>query len=78
MADCGVDEINQRTFYHLECTHPPPEVWRHNEEDPSDGSPAPIVFELFWVKLGAVPVLISEQDNLLPRLVELLHREEKS
>ena len=78
MADYNLDEIHQRTFYHLECTQPPPEIWRHNEEDPSDGSPGPIVFELFWVKLDAVPSLISEQDSLLPRLVELLHREDKS
>ena len=77
MADCDLDEIHQRSFYHFECTQSPPEVWRHNEEDPFDGSPAPIVFELFWVKLDAVPSLISEQGYLLHRLVELLHREDK-
>jgi ADP-ribose pyrophosphatase YjhB (NUDIX family) len=78
MADCGLDEIHQRTFFHFECTQAPPEVWRHNEADPSDGSLAPIVFELFWIRLpGAVPPLISQQDYLLPRLVELLHREDE-
>ena len=78
MAESGLDEAHQRTFYHFECTQVPPEVWRHNEEDPSDGSPAPIVFELFWVRLtGEITPLISQQDYLLPRLVELLHREDK-
>jgi len=74
MADYGLDEIHHRYFYHLECTHSPPGVWRHTEEDPSDGSPAPIVFELFWVRLpDGVPLLIAQQDFMLPRLLELMH-----
>ena len=70
MADCGLDEIHQRYFFHFECKQPSPELWRHNEEDPSDGSPAPIVFELFWARLPhGVPPLIADHGFMLPRLL---------
>ena len=70
MADCGLNEIHHRYFYHFECTQPPPEVWRHNEPDPSDGSPAPIVFELFWVHLpDGVPPLTTDHGFMLSRLL---------
>jgi 8-oxo-dGTP diphosphatase len=71
MADCGLDEIHHRYFYHFECTSEPPTVWRHNEDDPSDGSPAPIVFELFWANLpDGVPPLTTDHGFMLARLEE--------
>ncbi len=50
--DCrpyGRDELHLRHFYHLECLQPTPERWRHDEVDPSDGSPGPIPLEFYWV-----------------------------
>jgi 8-oxo-dGTP diphosphatase len=76
-ADVGLDEIHHRSFYHLRCTTEPPATWRHEETDPSDGSPAPIVFEFFWARLpDAVPELIAGHGAMIPRLVELLSAEE--
>jgi ADP-ribose pyrophosphatase YjhB (NUDIX family) len=67
-----------RAFFHLTCSGEVPERWRHMEEDPSDGSPAPIEFEHYWVDLpDAVPELAGEMDVLLTVLLEqmgLVHR----
>ncbi len=76
MADCGRDEIHHRRFYHLCCTGSPPETWRHEEPDPSDGEPDPILFEFFWAPLpDGVPPLIADHGKMLPRLVEKLFSE---
>ena len=45
-------EIQRRRFYHLICDDEPPERWQHFEMNPSDGSPAPIRFEFFWVPVS--------------------------
>ena len=64
---------HRRHFYHLVCDERPPERWRHDELDPSDGSPAPITFEFTWVPLpNGVPELIGDLDEMLPALVGLL------
>ena len=70
----GRDELHVRRFYHLRCTGAePPEMWRHAEHTPSDGSPGPITFELFWAPLPAsVPDLIAGMGVLLPELITSL------
>ena len=70
MSDVGRDAIHHRHFYHLRCTATPPERWRHDETDPSDGSPAPIRFEFYWVDLpDGVPELICDHGQFIPRLL---------
>ncbi|MGC9350294.1 MAG: NUDIX hydrolase [Anaerolineae bacterium] len=60
---------HRRYFYHLICGGTPPERWVHYEMNPSDGSPAPIEFEFFWVTLpDDVPVLSGALDEMLPAL----------
>ena len=55
-----------RYFFHLEFCGEAPATWRHYENDPSDGSPAPIEFEFFWVRLpDEVPELSGGQGALL-------------
>ncbi|HKS70450.1 MAG TPA: NUDIX domain-containing protein [Ktedonobacterales bacterium] len=70
----GRDEIYRRAFFHLRCQGAePPEAWRHAEHTPSDGSPGPIAFELFWAPLpDGVPDLIAEMGALLPELIASL------
>jgi len=66
----GADAVYRRRFYHLVCEEEPPERWRHYEEDPSDGSPAPILFELYWIDLPNVSVeLASGHDAFLNSLL---------
>jgi ADP-ribose pyrophosphatase YjhB (NUDIX family) len=73
LADLGSDETHHRSFVHLRCTDEPPATWQHEERDPSDGSPAPILFEFFWARLpDKVPPLIADHDRFLPRLIERL------
>ena len=75
-SDVGLDEVHHRRFYHLRCDDDPPEIWRHAELDPSDGTPGPIVFELFWARMpDEIPVLIADHGILLPYLFETLQRE---
>lgn len=67
---------HRRHFYHLVCDETPPERWRHDELDPSDGSPAPITFEFTWAPLpDGVPELIGDLDEMLPALFRLLELE---
>jgi 8-oxo-dGTP diphosphatase len=40
-----------RHFFHLECLRGTPETWQHYEMHPSDGTPAPILFEFSWLPL---------------------------
>lgn len=47
----GHQEIHYRHFYHLSCGKNVPETWRHYEHHPSNGSPAPILFEFCWLPL---------------------------
>jgi len=69
----GRGEVHRRRFYHLHCTSTPPERWRHEEADPSDGGEGPIPFELYWVDLPeGVPPLAGGQDRMLPRLLDAL------
>jgi 8-oxo-dGTP diphosphatase len=71
MRDVGLDDIHHRHFFRLRCGSAPPEVWRHTESDPSDGTPDPIVFEFSWAPLpDGVPELIADHGAMIPRLVE--------
>ncbi len=68
-------EIHHRHFFHLTCTEAPPERWDHFEQHPSDGSPGPIRFTLFWASLpDGVPALAGEMDACLPELMDSLRR----
>ena len=70
--DCrphGRDELHLRHFYHLKCLQPTPERWRHDEMDPSDGSPGPIPLEFYWVVWpDDAPELAGEQGAFLGML----------
>ncbi len=57
-----------RDYYHLRCEQATPEQWLAWETDPSDGSPGPIAFALYWVPLDAVPPLAGELGALLDRI----------
>ena len=73
LTDLGVPEIHHRYFFHVRCSGDPPAVWRHYESDPSDGSPEPPLFELFWASLpDGVPDLIADHGIMLPVLLSSL------
>jgi hypothetical protein len=40
-------------FYHLVCEQGALDTWQHYELHPSDDSPAPILFEFYWLPLTA-------------------------
>lgn len=63
-------QIHRRRFYHLICCgDSPPERWEHAEMNPSDGSPAPIRFEFFWIPVSdGVSMLESWLTPLFPAL----------
>ena len=67
LCRCGSHGRQQSSYYHLGLEGPPVELWRHNEEHPSDGS-APIEFEFYWVSLNEVPPLAAGQDRYLQEL----------
>ena len=69
--------VARRRFYHLCCHETPPERWRHAEEHPSDGSPAPIWFEHYWIDLpDGVPVLFPGHDAFLDLLLSRMRLHE--
>ncbi len=61
----GVTAQHRRHYYHLRCDGPTPERWLAWETDPSDGSPGPIAFTLYWAPLDAAPPLAGEMGALL-------------
>jgi 8-oxo-dGTP pyrophosphatase MutT (NUDIX family) len=69
LAQYGLSGVERRHFFHLECTGEVAERWRHFEHYPSDGSPGPIEFAFYWVKLpDGVPKLSGNQGGMLSRL----------
>ncbi len=78
LGDCELDapergEVHHFRFYHLTYDGTAPERWRHDETDPADGTPGPITFEFFWVRLpDEVPPLFGGTDVMLPELLERL------
>jgi len=73
---CSV-ELRLRHFYHLICKPCVPDSWQHDELHPSDGSPAPITSEFFWLPVTEAtaalePYYIANIDKLsgsLPRFI---------
>lgn len=76
LSPYGIPEVYRRYFFHLECCQDTPITWRHFENDPSDGSPAPIELEFFWVRFpNEVPELSGGQGELLHKLVTAGYQE---
>ena len=63
----GKKIAEKRYFYHLLPPENIPETWLAYEWSPSDGSPAPIEFEYFWLDLTTC------SKNLFGRQAELLY-----
>lgn len=62
----GKDELHHRHFFHLCYDGPEVANWRHDETDPSDGTPGPIRLEFYWVDLQReVPELVADQGAFL-------------
>ena len=58
-----------RHFFHLRLSGKAPRRWINYEHNPSDGSPAPIEFEFFWVQFpDEVPRLSGNQGVFLHRI----------
>jgi prevent-host-death family protein len=69
LSPYGRDEVQRRHFFHLEFHGETPAIWRHYENDPSEGGPGPIEFEFFWVRFpGEVPELAGGQGELLSKM----------
>lgn len=69
----GRDETIKAWFFHLEAGDSTPQRWRHVEQDPHDGA-VPIVFELYWVPMDAIPKLGGIDSQMLSRLAESVAR----
>ena len=68
----GRPEVHVRHFFHLVLQGKAPARWTHFEEHPSDGRPAPIEFEFYWVRFpGEVPELSGGQGELLHRVEQI-------
>jgi hypothetical protein len=52
-------EILVRYFFHSHCSREVPETWQHYERHPSDGSPAPILFEFYWLPFAEVDGVVD-------------------
>ena len=66
----GRNETHRRHIFHLEVSGDLPESWTAREEHPSDGSPGPIEFRVFWADLCAgLPPLSGELDALLHQVI---------
>jgi 8-oxo-dGTP diphosphatase len=69
LSPYGRDMVEKRYFFHLKCLAEMPETWLHYEMYPSDGSPAPIEFEFYWVQFPEqVPELSGGQGEFLSTL----------
>jgi 8-oxo-dGTP pyrophosphatase MutT (NUDIX family) len=61
----GLFTPHVRDYYHVRCDQVTSEEWLAWETDPSDGSPGPIPFVVYWVPLDSVPPLAGDLDALL-------------
>jgi len=75
LRDIGRNEVIQAWFFHLEAGNPTPERWVHSEADPHEGQ-GPIVFELHWVPIDAIPKLGGIDSAMLPKLKESIANRE--
>ena len=62
--------ILRRYFYHLTCPKDVPDIWQHQEDHPSDGSPGPIRFEHYWL---AIDEADGELDPYFSAMLDRLH-----
>lgn len=69
----GRDEVIKAWFFHLESGDSTPERWRHTELNPHDGT-VPIVFELYWVSMNAIPKLGGIDSQMLSQLSKSVAR----
>ncbi|MEA3406123.1 MAG: NUDIX domain-containing protein [Pseudomonadota bacterium] len=65
----GRDETIKAWFFHLESSDSTPKKWKHTELDSHEGLD-PIIFELYWVPLDAIPKLGGIDNDMLPKLAE--------
>lgn len=69
MTSIGGQGVQRRHFYHLQHSGSWLDRWQHYEQFPSDGTDAPIEFELFWVVFpDNVPELHGGSGALLSKL----------
>jgi len=74
-SSAGRTEIHWRHYFHLVVPGQAPNTWRHFERSPSDGSPGPIAFDFFWLKLSTgMPELSGDLGFYLKNLMILLQR----
>ena len=64
----GRNETIRAWFFHLSAEDTTPERWRHTELDPHEGT-EPVLFELSWVPLDAIPRLGGIDNEMLSKLV---------
>ena len=68
----GRAETHRRHFFHLEVSGELPESWTAWEEHPSDGSPGPIEFRIFWADLcDSLPPISGGLDALLHEVIAI-------
>lgn len=73
MTPYGTPSIHHRHFYHIQLDGAAPEIFRHDEPDPSAGTRENISLEFFWVRLpDEVPWLIAGHGRFLPELCQRL------
>ena len=61
-------EIDNRHFYHIEFSGESADSWIHYEENPSDGTPAPIEFRLYRVDVDNPPELAWDHGLFLDKI----------
>jgi 8-oxo-dGTP pyrophosphatase MutT (NUDIX family) len=70
LTDFGRKGVEWRCYFHLECMQRTLDTWQHLEMDPSDGSPGPIEFEFFWVRMpDGVPNLSGHLGDMLEKIL---------
>ena len=73
LREIGRNETIRAWYFHLCTEDATPERWRHLERDPHDGTD-PVLFELSWVALDALPTFGGIDNEMLPKLAESVAR----
>jgi 8-oxo-dGTP pyrophosphatase MutT (NUDIX family) len=68
MTEYGKEEMLNCWYYHLIAESPQPSRWRHIEQDPSDGTDEPILFELYWQPIHGALELGGIDDRFIVEL----------
>ena len=69
LRSIGRNETITAWYFHLCTDDVTPERWRHTEVDSHEGT-GPILFELSWVPLDAIPTLGGIDNEMLRELAE--------